>query len=179
MTREYLQRLAKFLPPDVGAWDNASNNKWLVAGKGCWVHTASTPLLTWQPPARPGGGKNSPYKEALLNTLSNFDRRARRWEPATGRSTMQYKQVRDLPVHKSMLEISELIASGLTPFEALAAATRRRQQSGQPSVAVVAAVAVLPGERVRQELAEPGSPSRRRAQVNFWMPASCAMAICR
>jgi ABC-type glycerol-3-phosphate transport system substrate-binding protein len=30
---EYLNRLTAFLPPDVGAWDNASNNKALVAGK--------------------------------------------------------------------------------------------------------------------------------------------------
>jgi ABC-type glycerol-3-phosphate transport system substrate-binding protein len=34
---EYLQRLTAFLPPDVGAWDNASNNKWLVAGKGALI----------------------------------------------------------------------------------------------------------------------------------------------
>jgi len=34
---EYLQRLAAVLPPDVGAWDNASNNKWLVAGKGALI----------------------------------------------------------------------------------------------------------------------------------------------
>jgi ABC-type glycerol-3-phosphate transport system substrate-binding protein len=31
---DYLLRLAQFLPPDVGAWDNTSNNKWLIAGKG-------------------------------------------------------------------------------------------------------------------------------------------------
>jgi ABC-type glycerol-3-phosphate transport system substrate-binding protein len=34
---EYCQRLTTFLPPDVGAWDNASNNKWLVAGKGSLI----------------------------------------------------------------------------------------------------------------------------------------------
>ncbi len=34
---EYLQRLAAFLPPDVAAWDNTSNNKWLVAGKGALI----------------------------------------------------------------------------------------------------------------------------------------------
>ena len=34
---EYLKRLAAFLPPDVGAWDNASNNKWLVSGKGALI----------------------------------------------------------------------------------------------------------------------------------------------
>ena len=34
---EYLNQLGKFLPPDVGAWDNATNNKWLVAGKGALI----------------------------------------------------------------------------------------------------------------------------------------------
>jgi ABC-type glycerol-3-phosphate transport system substrate-binding protein len=34
---EYAKRLAAFLPPDVGAWDNASNNKFLVSGKGALI----------------------------------------------------------------------------------------------------------------------------------------------
>jgi ABC-type glycerol-3-phosphate transport system substrate-binding protein len=34
---EYAKRLSAFLPPDVGAWDNASNNKWLVSGKGALI----------------------------------------------------------------------------------------------------------------------------------------------
>jgi ABC-type glycerol-3-phosphate transport system substrate-binding protein len=34
---EYLKRLTAFLPPDVGAWDNASNNKFLVAGKSALI----------------------------------------------------------------------------------------------------------------------------------------------
>jgi ABC-type glycerol-3-phosphate transport system substrate-binding protein len=34
---DYLQRLAAFLPPDVAAWDNTSNNKWLIAGKGALI----------------------------------------------------------------------------------------------------------------------------------------------
>ncbi|HJZ29717.1 MAG TPA: extracellular solute-binding protein [Hyphomicrobiaceae bacterium] len=34
---DYLQRLSQFLPPDVSAWDNASNNKWLVSGKGALI----------------------------------------------------------------------------------------------------------------------------------------------
>jgi len=34
---DYAKRLAAFLPPDVGAWDNASNNKYLVAGKGALI----------------------------------------------------------------------------------------------------------------------------------------------
>lgn len=34
---EYCAKLAKFFPPDAPAWDDASNNKWLVAGKGALI----------------------------------------------------------------------------------------------------------------------------------------------
>ena len=34
---DYYKRLAQFLPPDAPAWDNASNNKWLVSGKGALI----------------------------------------------------------------------------------------------------------------------------------------------
>ncbi|MGA0593483.1 ABC transporter substrate-binding protein [Enterovirga sp. CN4-39] len=34
---EYLRKLAAFLPPDAPAWDDASNNKWLVAGRGALI----------------------------------------------------------------------------------------------------------------------------------------------
>ena len=34
---EYMKRLTPFLPPDVAAWDDSSNNKWLVAGKGALI----------------------------------------------------------------------------------------------------------------------------------------------
>ncbi|MBI1398262.1 MAG: extracellular solute-binding protein [Betaproteobacteria bacterium] len=34
---EYAKRLASFLPPDVTAWDDASNNKWLISGKGSLI----------------------------------------------------------------------------------------------------------------------------------------------
>jgi ABC-type glycerol-3-phosphate transport system substrate-binding protein len=34
---DYARRLAAFLPPDVGAWDNTSNNKWLISGKGALI----------------------------------------------------------------------------------------------------------------------------------------------
>src|SRR5450631_1521243 len=30
---EFYKKLIAFLPPDVAAWDDASNNKWLIAGK--------------------------------------------------------------------------------------------------------------------------------------------------
>jgi len=34
---EYMKRLVPFLPSDVPAWDDASNNKWLVSGKGAMI----------------------------------------------------------------------------------------------------------------------------------------------
>ncbi len=34
---DYAKKLVAFLPPDVFAWDNASNNRWLIAGKGALI----------------------------------------------------------------------------------------------------------------------------------------------
>ncbi len=34
---DYYKRLFAFLPPDAPAWDDASNNKWLVSGKGSMI----------------------------------------------------------------------------------------------------------------------------------------------
>jgi hypothetical protein len=34
---EYCKRVAAFYPPDAPAWDDASNNKWLVAGNGALI----------------------------------------------------------------------------------------------------------------------------------------------
>jgi ABC-type glycerol-3-phosphate transport system substrate-binding protein len=34
---EYAKRLVAVLPPDVFAWDDASNNKWLISGKGALI----------------------------------------------------------------------------------------------------------------------------------------------
>jgi len=34
---DFYKRLMAFLPPDVPAWDDASNNKWLIAGKGALI----------------------------------------------------------------------------------------------------------------------------------------------
>lgn len=34
---EYAKKLAAFLPPDAPAWDDASNNKWLISGKGALI----------------------------------------------------------------------------------------------------------------------------------------------
>ena len=34
---DYCKKLVQVLPPDVSAWDDASNNKWLIAGKGALI----------------------------------------------------------------------------------------------------------------------------------------------
>src|SRR6267154_1492885 len=34
---DYYTRLARFFPPDAPAWDDASNNKWLVSGRGALI----------------------------------------------------------------------------------------------------------------------------------------------
>jgi ABC-type glycerol-3-phosphate transport system substrate-binding protein len=34
---DYYKRLTQFLPPDAPAWDDSSNNKWLVSGKGALI----------------------------------------------------------------------------------------------------------------------------------------------
>jgi ABC-type glycerol-3-phosphate transport system substrate-binding protein len=34
---EYYTKLAKFFPPDAPSWDDASNNKWLVSGRGALI----------------------------------------------------------------------------------------------------------------------------------------------
>jgi ABC-type glycerol-3-phosphate transport system substrate-binding protein len=34
---EYCKKLAAFYPPDAPAWDDASNNKWLIAGNGALI----------------------------------------------------------------------------------------------------------------------------------------------
>src|SRR5262249_16323573 len=34
---EFYKKLIAFLPPDAPAWDDASNNKWLISGKGAMI----------------------------------------------------------------------------------------------------------------------------------------------
>jgi ABC-type glycerol-3-phosphate transport system substrate-binding protein len=41
---EYCTKLAKFYPPDAPAWDDASNNKWMVSGRGALI---MNPPSTW------------------------------------------------------------------------------------------------------------------------------------
>jgi ABC-type glycerol-3-phosphate transport system substrate-binding protein len=96
---DYYTRLARFFPSDAPAWDNASNNKWLISGRGAlilnppsaWaVAKRDAPqiaeqLWTHGMPAGPGGrfgpflpffwgiwsfSKNKPAAKSLLTHLS-------------------------------------------------------------------------------------------------------------
>jgi ABC-type glycerol-3-phosphate transport system substrate-binding protein len=40
---EYMERLTRFMPPDVYAWDDAGNNRWLISGNGSAIHNPPSP----------------------------------------------------------------------------------------------------------------------------------------
>jgi ABC-type glycerol-3-phosphate transport system substrate-binding protein len=96
---DYYTRLARFFPPDAPAWDDASNNKWLISGRGAlilnppsaWAVTkrdapkVAEQLWTHGMPAGPKGrfapfvpffwgiwsfSKNKPAAKSLLTHLS-------------------------------------------------------------------------------------------------------------
>ncbi|MGA2125441.1 MAG: extracellular solute-binding protein [Xanthobacteraceae bacterium] len=99
---DYYARLARFFPPDAPAWDDASNNKWLVSGKGALIMNppsawavakrdapqVSEQCWTHGMPAGPKGrfgpflpffwgiwafSKNKPAAKSLLTFLSQRD----------------------------------------------------------------------------------------------------------
>ena len=49
---EYYKKLIRFLPPDAPAWDDASNNKWLVSGRGALI---MNPPSAWAVARRSAG----------------------------------------------------------------------------------------------------------------------------
>ena len=81
---DFYKKLLAFLPPDVPAWDDASNNKWLVSGKGAMI---MNPPSAWAVAKRdapqvaeqcwthgfPSGpkGRFAPYLP-FINTVWNF-----------------------------------------------------------------------------------------------------------
>jgi ABC-type glycerol-3-phosphate transport system substrate-binding protein len=96
---EYCKKVAAFYPPDAPAWDDASNNKWLVAGNGalimnppsawavakrdapqvaeqCWTHGFPSGPAGRFSPFLPyfwaiwGFSKNKPAAKSLLAALS-------------------------------------------------------------------------------------------------------------
>ncbi|WP_375457962.1 ABC transporter substrate-binding protein [uncultured Enterovirga sp.] len=122
---EYYAKLARFLPPDAPAWDDASNNKWLVSGRGalvcnppsawavakrdapdiarqCWTHGM---------PAGPKGrfapylpyfwgtwsfSRNKPAAKSLLMALSQPDAIAKMVEVSGGYDLPAYEKLTTL-----------------------------------------------------------------------------------
>jgi ABC-type glycerol-3-phosphate transport system substrate-binding protein len=84
---EWCKKLVPFLPPDVFAWDDASNNKWLIAGKGALIMNppsawavakrdapqVAEQLWTFGPPAGPKGRYTPflPYYWGIWNFSAN------------------------------------------------------------------------------------------------------------
>ncbi len=123
---EYYKKLASFLPPDAPAWDDASNNKWLVSGRGalicnppsawavakrdapdvarqCWLHGM---------PAGPRGrfapflpyfwgiwafSRNKAAAKSLLLALSTHDAVARMVEVSGGYDLPAWEKLTTLP----------------------------------------------------------------------------------
>jgi ABC-type glycerol-3-phosphate transport system substrate-binding protein len=83
---DYYKKLIAFLPPDVAAWDDANNNKWLIAGKGALIMNPPSAWAVAKRDARqvaeqcwthgfPAGpkGRFAPYLPYFL-TLWNFSK---------------------------------------------------------------------------------------------------------
>jgi len=66
---EYAKRLAAFCPPDAVAWDDSSNNKWLISGKGA---------LIFNPPSAWAVAKRDAPKVAELCWTHGFPKGRRR-----------------------------------------------------------------------------------------------------
>ena len=99
---DWLKRMVAFLPPDVFAWDDAGNNKWLISGKGAlimnppsaWaVAKRDAPKVaeqcwTFDAPAGPKGRyiPALPYYWALWNFSEN---------KSAGKSLLRFLSTRD------------------------------------------------------------------------------------
>jgi ABC-type glycerol-3-phosphate transport system substrate-binding protein len=84
---EWFKKIVPFLPPDVFAWDDAGNNKWLISGKGALIMNppsawavakrdapqVAEQLWTFDPPAGPKGRYDPflPYFWGIWNFAAN------------------------------------------------------------------------------------------------------------
>jgi len=72
---DYYKRLAQFFPPDAPSWDDASNNKWLVASRGYDVpsFTNMKTLKVWAEEGPPKGTLYhypNPYNHQVLSVAA-------------------------------------------------------------------------------------------------------------
>ena len=71
---EWFKKLVPLLPPDVFAWDDASNNKWLISGKGALI---MNPPSAWAVAVR-----DAPKVAELCWTFPRRRGRKGRFDPA-------------------------------------------------------------------------------------------------
>jgi ABC-type glycerol-3-phosphate transport system substrate-binding protein len=124
---EWFKKLVQFLPDSTFAWDNASNNKWLISGKGslimnppsCWaVAVRDAPqvgeqLWTFSSPKGPKGrydsgtyshwgiwnfSKNKSAAKNLLTFLSTRDNQEKLVTAGRGFDIPPFKTMMDFPV---------------------------------------------------------------------------------
>lgn len=122
---EWYAKLAKLLPPDAPAWDDASNNKWLVSGRGalicnppsawsvakrdapdiakqCWTHGMPSGPAGRYAPYLPylwgiwSFSKNKPAAKSLLRALSTHEAIARMVEVSAGYDLPAYEKLTTL-----------------------------------------------------------------------------------
>ena len=123
---DYMKRLAAFLPQDVIAWDDASNNRWLISGKGalifnppsawavakrdapkvaeqCWTHPMPAGPKGRFAPYAPfnwgvwGFSKNKSAAKSLLAYLSTKDAIRQFVEGSQGYDIPAYEALNDFP----------------------------------------------------------------------------------
>ena len=124
---EYAKRLVQFLPQDVFAWDDASNNKWLISGKGalimnppsawavakrdapdiaadCWHFPNPKGKLGRLVPHRPyfwgiwQWAKNKPAAKDLMTFLSQRENVEKMSVPAAGYDIPPFLSMTDFPI---------------------------------------------------------------------------------
>ena len=93
---EYAKRLVAFCPPDAPAWDDASNNKWLISGSGA---------LIFNPPSAWAVAKRDAPQVAEKCWFIGFPKGpAGRFNPILPRFYGVWKNSKNKPAAKSLLE---------------------------------------------------------------------------
>jgi ABC-type glycerol-3-phosphate transport system substrate-binding protein len=97
---EYAKKLVAFCPPDAPAWDDASNNKWLISGSGA---------LIFNPPSAWAVAKRDAPQVAEKCWFIGFPKGpAGRFNPILPRFYGMWKTSKNKPAAKSLLEFLAL-----------------------------------------------------------------------
>ena len=124
---EYCKKLVQFLPPDVFAWDDASNNKWLIAGKGALIMNPPSAYAVakrdnpkvaeqlWTFPVSQGSeGTFQPGTAVLLGHLEVLQEQGRRAQSAS-RTCLSAPAVEQLVIASGGFDIPSF--AGLRDFK--------------------------------------------------------------